>query len=285
MTVIAPPEPSHGELEALIEEARERARRRQRRTAKAAALAGVLGAGVLTVVVLALASGGSSGAPQGFHPVQARGPLAHARIEWHPSGVLQASVVDIATGRLRSVPVVFDVWWDRKSGLDRVVTSIDGRVQSDSAGRATPPPRPFGLQHGARISGEPTFRGQQVVWVRGPDHAPVALDARTHEPLGSRVAVHGDVLDEQTFTFLRDKPAKGFAFVVLNEGRAPAPSPTRHPQPAASRRRPCRRHAMRWERACSGLGPASRVTPYGRSTSATRASLRQTALSSGMRSS
>lgn len=189
MTVTAPPElpqPSYEELEGLVEEARRRARRRRLLYA-AATLALGIGGGVFAAIVL-IGGGGSaaSDVPAGFHLVQARGPVSHARIvEYTP---LPQSVVDVSSGRERRAPLVLEVWWDRNSGLERVVGRIDGRVEFDTvgqtcrrasglpSGRFCLPPAPFSLQAmGYRwpldpkkvsVVGRGLFRGHRVIWLR-----------------------------------------------------------------------------------------------------------------------
>jgi hypothetical protein len=137
VAVIAPPqtrEPSHDEVEALIEEARRRTRRRRLVIAAAAAGAVAIGDGVAALIVLAVGGGSAtSGVPAGFHLVQARGPVAHATIVEYPP--IPQTVVDEATGRERGAPLVLEVWWDQRSGFERVVGGIEGRVEFQTVGQ------------------------------------------------------------------------------------------------------------------------------------------------------
>src|SRR4029453_18212699 len=134
MIVETPPRPQPSqELEALIEEARRRARRRRLISAASAAAVLVTGA-VVAAVVFTHGGGGSHVAvPPGYHLVQAKGPVAHATITEYP--LTRSRVVDLATGNERSAPLVLEVWWDRRSGFDRVVGRVDRRVQFDTVGQ------------------------------------------------------------------------------------------------------------------------------------------------------
>jgi hypothetical protein len=196
----APPRPPQEDLEALIKEARRRARRRRLAFAAATLLAAVVGGGVYAIV--AFTGGGSStSVPQGFHLVQAKGPVAHARIaQYLPR---RPTVIDLASGRERRVPFVVEEWWDRKSGLDRAKLTIDGRVQGDTVGQSCQPkprfcfslPLPFDLARKGlswpldekrfRVLGSGTFRGREVIWVKSPRHEPGRREGR---PLGLRRA-------------------------------------------------------------------------------------------------
>jgi hypothetical protein len=213
MTVTAPPQtpqPSHDELEALIEEARRRARRRRLMYAAAAVFAVAIGGGVAAIVLTAGGGSTAGDVPAGFHLAQARGPVAHAKITEYPPQV--QSIVDVATGRERSAPLVLEVWWDRRSGFDRVVGRIDGRVQFDtvgqtcqgppgSPGRFCLPPTPFVLQNmhyrwpvdrkAVRVVGRGTFRGHEVIWLEGlvngrpsPQRTGVITSPSTSRPTG-----------------------------------------------------------------------------------------------------
>jgi hypothetical protein len=256
MSVLAPPKPPppHEDPEALIEEARRRAQRRRWKYATGAVLAVALVGGVLAAIALTGGIGSSTGgAPKGFHLVRARGPVAHARIEEYEWGK-QPSVTERGTGRQRLVSVFFDVWWDRRSNLVRAVTRIDGRVQSDTVGQACRtvpgsgqacfPPHPFDLQNGfrwpldptvARVVGTGMFRGHRVTWVHGrgtlSNWGQVALDARTHQPVGTQAIYKGQVFDEMAYKFLEDVPRTRFSFVVPDGGAAPNAFP--FPAPAS----------------------------------------------------
>jgi hypothetical protein len=244
MTVASPPQPNHDELEALIEEARERARRRRLRTAVAAVAAAVIAVGVAAAFVFAGSGSGTDGVPKGIQLVHARGPVEHAQIEWHSTGQTEQRVIDVRTGAQRGAPVVFDVWWDRGRNLFRAIARVDGRVQSDVSGRPCQtaigfgrkclPPKPFDLRHEgyawpvdrsvARVVGKGVFRGHDVIWVHrlarvpnglgGTREPPVALDARTHRPVGTRSVVGGKVYDEQVYRFLGPVPADKVSFLV-----------------------------------------------------------------------
>ena len=244
MTITAPPQPNQDELEALIEEARERARRRRLRNAVAAVATAAIGVGVVSAFVVAAGGQGTDGVPKGFTLVHARGPVEHAQIEWHSTGQTAQRVIDVRTGAQREAPVVFDVWWDRGRDLFRAIARVDGRVQSDVSGRPCQtaigfgrkclPPKPFDLRHEgyawpidrsvARVVGRGVFRGRDVIWVQrlarvqnglgGTREPPVALDARTHRPVGTRSVADGKVFDEQVYRFLRPVPAEKVSFLV-----------------------------------------------------------------------
>jgi hypothetical protein len=202
MTTIAPPQrpqPSQEELEALIEEARRRARRR-RLAYVAAAVIVLAAAGVVLGIVLPQGGGGSTAAPAGYHFVQAKGTVAHERVEqvWLSCrGRLARPVcgperktrlVDLATGKAQPASDVQEVWWDPKSGLVRVVERIAGQVAFDRVGQqceipGSKPgdhsfcnePPPFGLAKfgfalpvdpsRARVAGRGVVRGHHVIWV------------------------------------------------------------------------------------------------------------------------
>ena len=69
--------------------------------------------------------------------MQAKGPVSHATItEYSPT---RSRIVDRASGNARSAPLVLEVWWDRRSGFDRVVVRVDGRDVQD------PENEPLGL--------------------------------------------------------------------------------------------------------------------------------------------
>lgn len=244
MTISAPPQPNQDELEALIEEARERTRRRRLRNAVAAVAAAAIAIGVVSAFVVAAGSRGTDGVPKGFTLVHARGPVEHAQIEWHSTGQTAQRVIDVSTGAQRGAPVVFDVWWDRGRDLFRAIARVDGRVQSDVSGRPCQaaigfgrkclPPKPFDLRHEgyawpvdrsvARVVGKGVFRGRDVIWVQrlarvpngfgGTREPPVALDARTHRPVGTRSVADGKVSDEQVYRFLGPVPAEKVSFLV-----------------------------------------------------------------------
>ena len=244
MTVTAPPQPKRDELEALIEEARERARRRRMQTAVAAMAATAIAVAVAAGFVVASSGSVRGDVPKGFQLVHARGPVQHAQIEWYSTGQLAQRLIDVRTGAHRRAPVVFDVWWDRGRNLFRAVARVDGRVQSDvsgkpcqtgigfGTGRKCLPPKPFDLRREgyawpidpsvARVVGRGTYRGRDVIWVQRlakvpkglVREAPVAIDARTHRPVGTRLVVEGKVVDEQVYRFLGPVPADKVSFLV-----------------------------------------------------------------------
>jgi len=255
MTTIveAPREPSHDDLEALIEEARRRARRR--RLLVGGAIAGsLLLAGLVTGLVLAFTGGSGTAVPKGFHLVRARGPVQHAFIE----NVVPppAQTLDLATGNARPTRGSSEVWWDPRSGFVRTLYRYDGRVGADwveqqcqvigHGKRFCPAPEPFDLKmrglgwpprkHFARRAGTGTFRGHRVVWIEGlvqpgqgkpPYRAgdQVAYDAVTHRPLALRsiarnapVAFRGKVFSLRALKQLPNLEAKRFSFVVPDGG-------------------------------------------------------------------
>jgi hypothetical protein len=244
------PQPSQDELEALIEEARCRTRRR-RRIVATVGLA-VIGASAGVAVVL-LSRGGHStepAVPQGFHLVHARGPVSHATITEYPP--LRQRLVDVATGRERPAPLVLEVWWDAKSGFDRVVGRVAGRVGFDVVGQTCEgpsrlprrfclPPPPFDLPKmhyrlpvdpaAVRVVGKGTYRGHPVIWLEGlvngrrpsPRSAGydwVALDVVTHRPVAKREFAHGRKFYEESYSVLGDLPGKDVTFVVPDQGAA-----------------------------------------------------------------
>jgi hypothetical protein len=252
MTIVeAPPQPqpSQDELEALIEEAHRRARRRRLMTVAAAAAVLVVGAAVFGAVALTRGGSGNDVAvPAGYHVVQARGPVAHATITEYPP--TRSRVVDLATGNGRSAPLVLEVWWDRRSGFDRVVGRVDGRVQFDTVGQTCQgpdvprrfclPPPPFVLENmhyrwpidhkAVRVVGRGTVRGHDAIWleglVSGKPNPPssggerVAIDSVTHRPLAKRTFNRGRLWYEEAYSVLSDLPGKRVSFVVPDGGAA-----------------------------------------------------------------
>ena len=252
MTVVeAPPpqQPSQDELEALIEEARRRTRRRRLIIAASVAAVLLVGAAVFGGVVLARGGSGNQVAvPPGYHLVQAKGPVSHATITEYP--LTRSRVVDLASGNERSAPIVLEVWWDRRTGFDRVVGRVDGRVQFDTVGQTCQgpdvprrfcfPPPPFVLKNmnyrwpidrkAVRVVGRGTYRGRDVIWlealVSGKASPPnvggdrVALDSVTHRPLAKRSVARGRVFYEEAYSLLSDLPGKSVSFVVPDGGAA-----------------------------------------------------------------
>jgi hypothetical protein len=241
-------EPSQKELEAVIEEARRRARRRRLIIAASAAAVLVTGAVCGAVVLIRGGGGNHVAVPPGYHLVQAKGPVAHATITEYPP--TRSRVVDLATGNERSAPLVLEVWWDRRSGFDRVVGRVDGRIQFDTVGQTCQgpdvpgrfclPPPPFVLESmhyrwpidrkAVRVVGRGTFRGHDVIWleglVNGKPSSPstgadrVALDSVTHRPLVKRTFIRGRLFYEELYSLLSDLPGRRVSFVVPDGGAA-----------------------------------------------------------------
>ena len=268
MTVVETPpqrQPSQDELEALIEEARQRTRRRRLIIAISAAAVLVTGAGVFAAVALTRGgSGNNVSVPPGYHLVQAKGPVAHATITEYP--LTRSRVVDVASGNERSAPLVLEVWWDRRSGFDRVVGRVDGRVLFDTVGQTCQgpdvpgrfcfPPPPFVLQNmhyrwpidrkAVRVVGRGTFRGHDVIWlealVSGKPSPPgtggdrVALDSVTHRPLVKRSVARGRVFYEEHYSLLSDLHGKTVSFVVADGGAARNSFPPFLNSPSSSRK-------------------------------------------------
>jgi hypothetical protein len=212
----------------------------------AAVAVAAIAVGVVSAFVFAGGGPGTDGVPKGFQLVHARGPVEHAQIVWYSTGQMEQRVVDVSSGAQRGVPVVFDVWWGRGRDLFRAIARVDGRVQSDTSGRPCQivtgfsgkclPPKPFDLgRQGyawpidpsiARVVGRGVFRGRDVIWVQrlakvpnglgGTREPPVAIDARTHRPVGTRFVANGKVVDEQVYRFLGPVPASKVSFLVPN---------------------------------------------------------------------
>ena len=255
--VETPREPSHDELEALIEEARRRARRR-RLLIGGVAVGALLLAGLVTGLVLVLGGGTSTAVPRGFHVVQARGPVQHALLETLPSGV---TTVDLSTGQSRPTRGTVEIWWDPRLGLAREEYRQDGRLLGSfprqncigsGPGRFCVPESPFDLQQKrlgwppqagfARRIGEGRFRGHRVEWLEGLVRAngrlylsgdQVAYDMLTRRPVALRTIGrdpapgHGPALNKRykgkvfsltALTMLPDLPAKDVSFVVPKHG-------------------------------------------------------------------
>jgi hypothetical protein len=258
MSVLAPPKPPvHEDPEALIEEARRRARRR-RLAFVAAGVVGLAIVGMVLAIVFSRMNGTGAAVPEGFHLVRARGPVQHALVELSPS---RRESIDLATGKARPATSTWEVWWDRASGLDRVVARVDGRVQADLVGQACPgkrfciPPPPFGYRQGgikwplspkgATIVGSGTFRGHQVIWIEPRVAAGgsnvverYGLDARTHEVLVYRESVGRRLFIEQVYTWLKELPASSVRFVVPKGGAPelsfpPSPDPSTQSRPSS----------------------------------------------------
>jgi hypothetical protein len=206
-------------------------------------------AGVAASIALTRAGASNAiGVPKGYHLVRAQGAVAHATVTEYPSS-LPSTVVDIATGRERPAPLVLEVWWDPKSGFDRVVGRIDGRVVFDTVGQACQgisaspgrfcfPPTPFDLENMhyrlpadtdyVYVVGRGSFRGQEVIWLEGlvnGHRSPpskgfdrVALDVVTHRPVAKRNFARGRLFYEERYSFLGDLPGERVSFLVPNSG-------------------------------------------------------------------
>jgi hypothetical protein len=248
VTVVETPpqrQPSQDELEALIEEARRRTRRRRLIIAASAVAVLVTGAVFGAIVLTRGGTGNHVAVPPGHHLVRAKGPVSHATITEYPP--TRSRVVDLASGNARSAPLVLEVWWDRRSGFDRVVGRVDGRVQFDTVGQTCQgpdvpgrfclPPPPFVLDNmhyrwpidrsAVRVVGRGTFRGHDVIWLEGLVHGKpspgaerVALDSVTHRPLVKRSFFRGGLFYEEVYSLLSDLPGKTVSFVVPDGGAA-----------------------------------------------------------------
>ena len=256
MTVVETPpqrQPSPDELEALIEEARRRAWRRRLAITAAALAAVVITTAVAVVIIFATGRGSGERLRDGFHAVQARGPVQHARLENLKSS---RSTILVATGHVRPTRETREIWWDPRAGLYRTVYREDGVavaefVQQGCQGtgprRFCFPPSPFDL--GIRGLGWPPktnfarrmatgrFRGRPVVWIEGlvqPGNGThplggeqVAYDAVTHRPLALRSIARGGnvprrwrgrVVNRTAVTILPDVSAKRVSFAVPDGG-------------------------------------------------------------------
>ena len=243
MVVEAPPKPpEHQEdLEALIEEARRRARKRRLLIVSAVAAAFALAGGIVAAVLLTGGGGSTQAVPPGFHLVKAQGPVTHARIQ--ELGRVMPILVDERTGNTRRPGLTIDIWWDRKTGFDRAVGSVDGRKLFDVAGqsclRGAPhicpapgeiDPRTSGFgwplnPKFERITGHGRLRGHDVIWVTALDSNTgsasqgserVALDAKTHQLVARIEWLGGRPFATTYYSYLPD--AKGFSFVVPDGG-------------------------------------------------------------------
>jgi hypothetical protein len=253
MSLLAPPKPPQEDLEALIREARHRARRRRLAYFAAGVLALAIAGGVYAILAWTGGGGTRPSVAEGFHLVPAESPVAHARIAQYTP--FRPTVIDLENNSERRVPFVLEEWWDRKSGLERAVFSIDGRVLGDTVGQACqpkprfcfPPPPPFELaryglkwpvdERRFRVLGSGTFHGRNVIWVRslmtniGANRGDrFAYDVRTHELVGKRSVVRGRLFSDEIYTRLPDLPASSFSFVVPEGGGAlhsfpPEPQP------------------------------------------------------------
>jgi hypothetical protein len=253
VTVVETPpqrQPSQDELEALIEEARQRARRR--RLIVGGAVVSVLCVTVLVVALaLVLRGGTSTGAPQGFHVVRARGPVEHLLLE---NLLARPTTIDLATGDAGHARATQELWWDKGSGFTRTVYREGGRRVADwvaqtcqGVGRShfCTLPWPYIPYQQLRRADEPakagtfrrvgegTFRGHRVVWTEtiyrpeggkpslGGDQ--VAYDTVTHQPLALRTIERSGRFKGRTFSYFALKllpslPRNGVDFVVPDGG-------------------------------------------------------------------
>jgi hypothetical protein len=252
--VEAPPEPSHDELQALIEEARRRARRR-RILIGGAVVSALLLAALVTGLVLGLRGGTSTAVPKGFHLVRARGPVRHALLhDFGPAG----TTIALAGGSARPVELTREIWWNPGTGLYRTVYRYDGLAVADSVQQGCftrhplfcAAPSPFDLRlHGlgwpprkksARVVGPGRFHGRPIVWIEGlvqPSGSKpylsgdqVGYDAVTHEPLVLRTIARsgpariggkpfrGHVFHGSSVALLPTLPANDVSFVVPKGG-------------------------------------------------------------------
>jgi hypothetical protein len=224
-------------VDALIEEARRRTRRR--RIAGAFAALALLGGGIWAGLDLTSHGVPAPIAPPGFHLVQARGPVEHQLLEGR--SLPQPESVDFSSGVARPVRTTTELWFDPEGGLLRIAPRADGRLQSDEVQPCRHPCAPtfaksyWPVDTKRYVSlGTGTFRGQAVIWlqehVAGVVGSPrIALDERTHEPIGSRGYFKGKLLSESWVVEHKpDIPARSFWFVVpdLGFGQPVAYSPT-----------------------------------------------------------
>ena len=235
--------PRRIELRALIEEARRRAR--QRRLALAAVV--VAAVGIAAGLTLTGGSANRVDAPPGFTVVRAKGPVAHAVIEYSRSVRITSM-----SGSDRPAKMTEEVWYDARGGLWRDVIRADGRVRSDRAGtcpvseKEEPPcgaalqlrdlrpvelPRPGDYLH---VTGTGRFGGQPVIWLeskrglhmrRNEVTAQIGLDARTHRLVVQRYFSrdHHQVGDETVVSQQPSLPAGSVSFVVRKHAAPGAP--------------------------------------------------------------
>lgn len=137
-----------------------------------------------------------------------------------------------------------------RSGFDRVVGRIDGRVEFDTigqtcqrapglpSGRFCFAPPPFDLRDrgytwpvdtkAVRVLERETFRGRPVIWLQGlvngrptppeADGDRIGLDAFTHRPVAKRTFARGRLWYQEVYSVLRELPGKSVSFVVPDGG-------------------------------------------------------------------
>lgn len=270
MSVLAPPKPPvHEDPEALIEEARRRARRRRLAYIAAAVLVIIIAVAVSALMILTRGGGHTATTvPKGFDLVQARGPVVHGRLVqvgagWGPQ------MIDVATGAVSRPGSVYDIWWDRKSGLGRFVVRVAGRVKEDVAGPVCPtaessgircfPPEPFDpgsmrrwpvdLAKGVRRG---TFHGRNVIWVKTSNPNRTALDARSHRLFASPQYEHDRLIGYVLYERLKAVPAKSVSFLVPDArafrsmGFPPGGPSVEHTRRSRLRALHVRRKALLW---------------------------------------
>lgn len=243
MTIVeTPPQPpSQDELEALIEEARRRTRRR--RLLIAGAVVAAIAAAGLAAGLLWLSGRESSGTSprEGFHGVQAKGPVQHALVEeLRP----RLTTITLATGWARTTHATREVWWDARSGMYRTLLRGDGVAMADwvqqtcfgsGPRRGCIAPSPFDLPSW-NVARPPkpgrvrdgTFRGRPVVWIEQVTSGgqltgdQIAYDAASHRPVAQRRIIRapaparfrGRMTDESAIRLLPDLAAKQVSFEV-----------------------------------------------------------------------
>ena len=223
---------------ALIDEARRRAR--LRRVALAAAILAAAAAAGIGSFELTRGSDPPLPAPPGFTAVKARGPVAHAVIEYVSSVRLTS-----LSGHERAADTTEEVWYDARGGLWRAVVRVDGRVRSDRAGTcdasSTEAPcaassllsyfRPF-ESSGYDVTGKGTFRGVPVVWLEQKENTvppsqvtqQIGIDARTHSVLVQRYFSGGRRVGDETVVSVQPSlPGKHVSFVVREHARDALP--------------------------------------------------------------
>ena len=206
--------------------------------------AAVIGAAIWAAMALIRGDSTTSNLPEGFSSVQARGPVQHLQLETMPSRIID---IDLATGMRRPARLTYELWYDPRTKLYRVVDRVDGSTRFDVVGGAgcstissgetvCLPPAPFALlsrfpswpldsKH-FRTDGAGTSGGRRVIWV-----APVldgrvvprnrsfrwGLDAVTHRPVVVESAV-GRFLQRDVFDVMSDVAPQKVAFAVPEGG-------------------------------------------------------------------